>query len=189
MGDAMRGLLLSLLFLAVTGVMPGVLSGAADAQKGLSTGANLDGIDNANRIAENARRKLDGMRKEGVDALQKQDFAAADKIFTNMAAQNPTTTDAHYLLGIAKLGLQNWAEAKQVLEIAVKKEAARPEPKARLGVAYLRLNDTAGAMKQREELAGMGAKCNGCPDAPRIAENLALLDRAIAARTPVTPPG
>jgi TolA-binding protein len=180
----MRGLLLALIFLAGAGAA----SGAADAQKGLSTGPNLDGIDNANRIEENARRKLDAMRKDGVDALQKQDFAGAEKIFTNMAAQNPTTTDAHYLLGIAKLGLQNWAEAKQVLEIAVKKEADRPEPKARLGVAYLRLNDTGGAMKQREDLASMAAKCKGCPDAARIADNLALLDRAIAARSPSTPP-
>jgi hypothetical protein len=181
----MRGLLLALLFLAASGVM----SGVADAQPGLSSAPNLDGVDNANRIGENARRKLDGMRKDGVEALQKQDFAGADKILTNMAAQNPTTTDAHYLLGIAKLGLQNWAEAKQVLEIAVKKEATRPEPKARLGVAYLRLNDTGGAMKQREDLAAMAEKCKGCADAPRIAENIALLDRAIAARTPAAPPG
>ena len=180
----MRALFLCLLFLASAGVMPGVISGAADAQKGLSTGPNLDGIDNANRLAENQKRKLDGMRKDGVAALQKEDFAGAEKIFARMADQNPTTTDSHYLLGVARLAQQNWTGAKEALEVAVTKDVNRPEPKALLGVAYLRLNDAAGAMKQREELAGLGAKCNGCPDAPRIAENLALLDRAIAARAP-----
>jgi TolA-binding protein len=184
----MRGLGLALLFLIAAGAMPVVLSGAAEAQKGLSTGMNLDGADNANRIAENKKRKLEGMRKDGVEALQRQDFAGAETIFTKLAGENPTTNDAHYLLGIAKLSLQKWAEAKQVLEIAVKKEAMRPEPKARLGVACLRLNDAAGAIKQREELAGMAAKCKDCPDAQRIAENLALLDRAIAAQTPAAPP-
>ncbi len=181
----MRALLVSVLVVAATGVM----AGAASAQPGLSTGMSLDGIDRATRIEENARRKLEGMRKEGVDALQKQDFAAAEKAFAKLVAQNPTTTDAHYLMGIAKLGLQNWTEAKEVLEIAVKKEAARPEPKARLGVAYLRLNDTASAAKQRDELAGLSAKCSGCPDAARITENLALLDRAIAAQAPKPAPG
>lgn len=182
MGVEMRALSFGFLVLAAFSAMPG-----ADAQKGLSSGMNLDGVDNASRIADNTKRKLEGMRKEGVDALQKQDFAGADKIFAKLAAENPTTNDAHYLLGVAKLGLQNWAEAKGVLEIAVKREANRPEPKARLGVACLRLNDVAGATKQREDLAAMQAKCKDCPDAPRIAENLALLDRAIAARTPATP--
>jgi hypothetical protein len=84
-------------------------------------------------------------------------------------------------MGLAKLGLQNWADAKQFLELAVKQDAKWPDPKSRLGVAYLRLNDTDGAMKQRAELAGLSSACNGCKDAKSITENLAMLDRAIAA--------
>jgi Flp pilus assembly protein TadD len=164
------------------------ITGTANAQPGLSGGMNLDGIDRAARIEENTRRKLEGMRKEGVDALQKQDFAGAETAFAKLAAQNPTTNDAHYLLGVAKLGLQKWAEAKDVLEIAAKKQPTQPEPRARLGVAYLRLNDAASAAKQREELAGLASKCNGCPDAARITENIALLDRAIAAQAPKPAP-
>lgn len=180
----MRGLVLSVLFLAAAGSV----CGAASAQPGLSSAPNLDGADNANRIAENAKRKLDGIRKEGIEALQKQDFAGAEKAFGKLVAQNPTTTDAHYLMGVAKLGLQNWADAKQFLEIAVKKESSRPEPKARLGVAYIRLNDLDSAKKQRDDLAALAAKCNGCADAARINENLGMLDRALAPPAPKVAP-
>ncbi len=34
--------------------------------------------DNANRIEENVRRKLDGLRKDGLEAMQKGDFAGAE---------------------------------------------------------------------------------------------------------------
>jgi len=184
MGEFMRGLVLSALVLAFAGAAPGI----AYAQKGLSTGPNLDGIDNANRIAENTRRKLEIIRKEGIDALQKQDFAGAEKAFTKLAAQNPTTSDAQYLLGFSKLGQQNWAGARQDLEIAIAKEPDRPDPKGRLGVAYVKLNEFDLAKKQRDELTALSSRCNGCPDAPRIAENLALLDRALARPAPAAVP-
>lgn len=176
----MRGLFLSALMLAVACSM----SGGAAAQKGLSTGPNLDGMDNANRIAENTRRKLDGMRKEGLEALQKQDFAGAEKAFGKLAGQEPTLSDAHYLLGVARIGLQNWAGARQSLETAIQKEPDRPDPKGRLGVTYVRLGELDLAKKQRDDLAALSARCNGCPDATRIADNLGLLDRALAAAQP-----
>jgi tetratricopeptide (TPR) repeat protein len=180
----MRGLFLSALMFAAAGLM----AGGATAQKGLSTGPNLDGIENANRIAENARRKLDGVRKDGIEALQKQDFAGAEKAFAKLVAQDPTLSDAHYLMGIAKIGLKNWADARQFLETAVLKEPTRPDPKARLGVTYVKLNELELAKKQRDELAGLSARCNGCPDAARITENLALLDRALAPPAPNSAP-
>lgn len=173
----MRSLVLSVLILAAAGAA----SGVAHAQPGLSSAPNLDGADNANRIAENAKRKLDGMRKEGIEALQKQDFAAAEKAFGKLVAQNPTTNDANYLMGLAKLGLQNWTDARQFLELAVKQDPKWPDPKSRLGVAYLRLNDADAAAKQRADLATLSSGCNGCKDAKSITENLAMLDRAIAA--------
>lgn len=176
----MRGLFLSALFLAAAAALPGV----AHAQPGLSTGMNLDGIDNASRIAENTRRALQTLRNTGLEALQKQDFVAAAKAFGDLVSREPTTTDAHFLMGVAKLGQQDWAEAKKFLEIAVREEPKRPDPKARLGVAYVKLNDIDAAMKQRAELASMASKCNGCGDAARIADNLALLDRSLAAAKP-----
>lgn len=180
----MRGWFLSALVLAFAGAAPGI----AYAQKGLSTGPNLDGIDSANRVAENSRKKLDIMRKAGLELLQKQDFAGAEKAFAKLLAQNPTTSDAHYLMGFAKLGLQNWAEARQFLEIAIAEEPDRPDPKGRLGVAYVKLNEFDLARKQRDELAALSSTCKGCSDAARIAENLALLDRALARPTPAPVP-
>jgi len=175
----MRGLILSALMLAAIGSV----SGVANAQAGLTTGLNPEGADRANRIEEYARRELMGIRKEGIDALQAQDFVGAEKSFGELASRVPTLTDAHYLLGVAKLGLKKWDEAKQVLEIAVKQEPRRPEPKSRLGVTYVRLNDFDSAMKQRAELASMDKKCKGaCSEAAGIAEGLALLDKALAAK-------
>jgi TolA-binding protein len=177
----MRGLMLSVLMLAAFGAA----TGAASAQPGLSTGLNPEGADHASRIEDNARRALMAIRKTGVDALNNQDFATAEKTFAELVAKTPTTSDAHYLMGLAKLGLKNWAEAKQFLEIAVKQEPKRAEPKSRLGVAYVRLNEIDAAKKQREELAAMEKKCKGtCPEAPAIASNLALLDQVLAAKAP-----
>ncbi len=181
----MRSFVVSLLVLAAAAAAPG----PALAQPGLSSAPNLDGADNANRIAENAQRALQALRKEGLEALQSQDFPAAEKAFGKLLSRNPTTADASYLMGLTKLAQQNWAEARQYLETAVKKEPTRPDPKARLGVAYVKLNDTEAAMKQRAELAGLASKCNGCSDAARIAENLALLDRALAPKPPAATPG
>lgn len=175
----MRGLFLSVLMLAAIGS----LSGVAHAQPGLSTGLNPEGADRANQIEENARRQLMAIRKVGVEALQSQNYPVAEKTFSELLARSPTTSDANYLMGLAKLGLQNWGEAKQFLEIAVKQEPKRPEPKARLGVTYVRLNDIDAAKKQRAELVKMDKKCKGgCGDAAGIADGLALLDKALASQ-------
>lgn len=177
----MRSLLVSVLLIAGMGAA----IGTANAQPGLSSAPNLDGADNANRIAENARRAVEQIHKTGIEALQRQDFAAAEKSFSDLLSRNPTTTDANYLMGIAKLGLGRWEEAKPFLEKAVKLEPKRPEPKARLGVTYVKLNDTGSAMKQRADLAALASKCgNGCADGPRIAENLKMLDQALAPKPP-----
>lgn len=178
-----RGVVVLGLVLAA-GAAGGLGHGVAQAQPGLSSAPNLDGAYNANRIQEEAMRAMQGLRKEGIEAMQKQDFAGAEKAFGKLVLRNPTTSDANYLLGLAKLALSNWAEARQYLEIAIRQEPSRPDPKARLGIAYVKLNDRASAQKQREELAKLAAKCNGCPDAKAIGDNMALLDRALGSAQP-----
>lgn len=181
----MRGVLASILVLAAVSSAAGV----SIAQKGLSTGPNLDGIDNARRIEENKLRALEVSRKAGLAALQVQDFTLAEKHFAELLAFDPTTSDASYLMGVTQIGLNKWAEAKQYLEVAVKNEPKRPEPKARLGVAHVMLSDFASATAQRTELASMASKCTGdCPDAKRIADNLAMIDRVLAAAQPKPAP-
>lgn len=176
----MRNLAISILVLAAVGSV----SGVATAQPGLSTGMNTDGIDRNRRIEEDQKRALDKLRKAGLAALQAQDFATAEKSFGSLLEKNPTTSDANYLMGLAKIGLKKWPEAKQYLEVAITEEPKRPEPKARLGVADIMVNDMEGAIAQRIVLADMAEKCNGCADAKKINDNLAMIDKVLAAVQP-----
>lgn len=181
----MRKLVASILVLAAIGATAGV----SHAQKGLSTGPNLDGIDNARRIEENKLRALEAPRKAGLAALQAQDFALAEKNFAELLSFEPTTSDAHFLMGLAKLGLEKWLEAKVSLEAAVQDEPKRPEPKARLGVAHVMLGDINSAADQHDALSKMARDCQRCPDAKAIADNLTMLDKLLVRVTskPATP--
>lgn len=179
----MRRLLISVVILAAIG-------GSAHAQKGLSTGPNLDAIDRSLRIEENKKREMEASRKVGLDALQAQDFTLAEQSFTKLLSFDPTTSDANYLMGLAQIGLKKWPEAKVSLEAAVKIEPKRPEPKARLGVAHVMLGDINSAADQHDALGAMARECNGCPDQKNVNDNLLMLDKILVAATtkkPATP--
>jgi hypothetical protein len=154
---------------------------AAHAQPGLSTKPNYDGVFNADRIDENAQRQLQALHSTATEALAAQDYAGAEATLAVLVKRDPTTLDARFLMGLAKGGLGKWEEARSHLEAAVKSEPTRPEPKARLGLAYAMLNDTAGVARQRAELAKLDAACKGtCNDAKWIAEGIAMVDQAAA---------
>ena len=177
----MRKLVVSILVLVAIGGP----TAAAFAQPGLSTGMNTDGIDRNRRIEENQKRAVDKVRKVGLEALQAQNFAVAEKSFESLLEKIPTSSDAHYLMGLAKMGLKKWPEAKQFLEVAILEEPKRPEPKARLAVADIMINDMTGAATQRAELVGLQSQCAGaCPDAKLIDANLAMIDKVLAAIAP-----
>lgn len=175
----MRRLVTSLLVLGAINAATGM----AIAQKGLSTGPNLDGMENARRIEENKARERDGARKAGLAALQEQNFAAAEQEFAKLLSFDPTTSDASYLMGLAQIGLEKWPEAKLSLEAAVKTEPKRPEPKARLGVAHVMLGEINAAADQHDALNAMVQECQRCPEAKTIADNLLMLDRILVAAT------
>jgi Flp pilus assembly protein TadD len=176
----MRGLLVSILVLAAIGSA----SGVAIAQPGLSTGMNTDGIDRNRRIEEDQKRTLDKLRKAGLEALQAQNFALAEKSFGSLLEKNPTTNDANYLMGITQLGLQKWLEASQYLQLAVRSEPDRPEPKGRLAVAYIMIGNVDSAREQRTILSDMAGRCSGCADAKKINDNVAMIDKVLAAIKP-----
>lgn len=180
----MRRLVLSALVLAAMAAS----TGAAIAQKGLSTGPDIDAMDRATRIDEQKRRALEQPRKEGLEALQAQDFTLAEKKFTELLSFDPTTSDASYLMGITQIGLKKWPEAKQYLEVAIKNEPKRPEPKLRLGIAALMTGDIDTAKAQRADLADLSSKCGSCADAKKITDNIATLDKVIAAATKAATP-
>lgn len=167
------------LFAAAAGLS---LSPLAHAQPGLSTKPNYDGVYNADRIDEAAQRELMILHNEVTEALAAQDYATAEAKAGQLVRRNPTTLDANFLMGLAKIGLGKWDEAKTQLQSAVNKEPKRPEPKTRLGLAHVKLNDLEAAKRQRAELANLDAACKGaCSDAKWIAEGIAALDHALAA--------
>lgn len=153
----------------------------AHAQQGLSTGPNYDGIHNASRISEHAERELNKLHTDATSALSAQDYAGAEAVLAQLVRRNPTTLDADFLMGLAKSGLGKWEEARTHFEAAVKSEPKRPEPKARLGLAYAMLNNTDGVNRQRAELVKLDEACKGaCSDAKWIADGIALVDQALA---------
>ncbi len=154
--------------------------------EGLSKGVDYDLTDKAGRVDERTRIELLALHKTAVDALQARDFVAAEKTLTDLVRRSPTTTDANFLMGLAKIGLDKWEGAKVYLELAIQKEPLRPEPKTRLGLVYAKLNNPDGARKLREELVNLDSACNRtCEDATWIADGLVLLDEALAPKTPV----
>lgn len=179
----MRGLLVSILLLAAAGGVTGV----ASAQPGLSGGNDLDAIDRAHRLDQEKARARDAARNVGLAALQSGDFAAAEKSFTTLLSYDPTTSDANYLMGLAQLGLQKWSDAKLSLQAAVISEPARPEPKARLGVAHVMLGDINSAADQHDALSAMWSACNKCENAQSIADSLTMLDKILVAATKPKP--
>jgi TolA-binding protein len=105
--------------------------------KGLWTRPDYDRIYAADRVDEFARRELVSLHKTATASLDAKDYAAAEATLSVLVDRDPTTTDARFLMGLAKIGLGKWSEARTWLEAAVKEEPARPEPKTRLGLTYV----------------------------------------------------
>lgn len=179
---ALRSLILAAIGFAVAGASnaQGSQDNPLSPLKGLWNRPDYDAIDRANRIDEFNERELMALRKTAIDALEIKNFVAAERTLGELVLRNPTTTDAHFLLGLAEIGLGKWEQARIALEAAVLSEPERPEPKTRLGLTYLKLNDAEAAKRQRGDLASLDTRCKqACPDATWIKDGLILLDEAL----------
>ncbi len=157
------------------------LAGAAQAQPGLSTGPDYDLIYKADRIDDNAVSGLAQLQQQGLAALQAKDFATAETAFADLLRRNPSAVGASFMLGLSKIGLEKWDEARVALERAVVDEPDRPEPKTRLGLTYVMLQDSVAAGQQRNALLMLDADCKGsCADAVWIKDGIVALDQALA---------
>jgi TolA-binding protein len=117
---------------------------------------------------------------QGMQALQARNYPLAEGIFDDVLRQNRNHADANFLMGVAKMGLDKWDEAKKYLEIAVRKSPKRPDPRSRLGVTLIKLGDIEGAKQQREELVKLQAACKGgCRDGQYINDGIAMIDGAM----------
>ncbi len=121
--------------------------------------------------------------QDGVEALQARNFVVAEGIFEDFLLGNPTHPDANFMMGVTKMSMEKWEEAKTYLEVAVKKNSKAPDPKSRLGVTLAKLGDVNGAMEQRAALEKMGKDCKAkCRNAQWIANGITMIDEALAAK-------
>lgn len=152
------------------------LAGAAQAQ--VPRGFTPQGAD-AQRLEGNKGLSA-AHYNSGVQAVQSKNFAVAEGIFNDILRQNPNHADANFMMGITKMSLNKWDDAKKYLEVAVKKSPKEPDPKSRLAVTLIKLGDIDGAMEQRAALEKMDKDCKGkCRKAEWIANGLALVDSAL----------
>jgi predicted Zn-dependent protease len=152
------------------------LAGGADAQ--VPRGFTPQGADQ--QRMENDRSISSRHYQSGVEAVQARNFQVAEGIFEEILRQNPNHADANLMMGITKMSLDKWEEAKKFLEIAVRKSPKSPDPKSRLGVTLVKLGDIPGAMEQRAALEKMDKDCKGkCRNAEWIASGLAMINAAL----------
>jgi TolA-binding protein len=117
----------------------------------------------------------------GVIALKDQDFTGAETIFANFLKYKQNNADANFYMGVAKMNLGKWDDAKQYLEIAVSRKPQHPDPKSRLGVTYAKLGDAAAANALRADLVKMNDDCkDACRLSPYIKGGIQMIDEALA---------
>ena len=173
----MRALMLTGLVLAATLAF----AGAAHAQEGLSTGPDYNLIDKADRVDENGQRDVNLLRQRALAALQVKDYAGAEIALAEVLRFKNPTPGANFLMGLAKIGLEKWTEAQPYLEAATVDEPQRPEPKTRLAITYVKLDNPEAAKQQRTALAALDASCSKtCADAQWISEGILLIDQALS---------
>lgn len=80
----------------------------------------------------------------GLDALHLGKFNRAETAFAKVLKRDADNADANLYMGVARMNLGKWEDAKTNLEIALNGLPTHPDPKSRLGVTYAMLGDTAG---------------------------------------------
>jgi tetratricopeptide (TPR) repeat protein len=83
----------------------------------------------------------------GMIRLQKNDFATAQKIFTEMIQANPQYPKGYYFLGMAQLGSGNAQQALNNFNTASQDESIRQNCYKLMGDCYMKLGNQQEAMK------------------------------------------
>lgn len=106
--------------------------------------------------------------KQGMDAIQKQDFAGAKKVLTEAAAKDAKDPQAAYYLGVALDGLGDVPGAMAQYKKALELDPKLVEAAVNLSGAQFEQKDAAGALATAEQ----GLKAN--PKSPELLVNRAL---------------
>lgn len=117
----------------------------------------------------------------GTDYLQAGDYAKAERAFKRVINVVKSDANSHYLLGITHMQQDEWNPAAKALKNAVRYNPELHDARARLAVAYIKLDQAAKADEQLAELKAAKAACAGaCPASADIDAALALVEAAKA---------
>jgi Flp pilus assembly protein TadD len=106
--------------------------------------------------------------KQGMDAIQKQDFAAAKQVLTDAVSKDPKDPQAAFYLGVAMEGLGDSAGAMAQYKKALELDPKLVEAAVNLSGDQYDKKDAAGALATAEQ----GLKAN--PKSPELLLNRAL---------------
>lgn len=123
--------------------------------------------------------------RDGVAALQAQDYTVAIRHFRTARRSAPNDPNINYALGLAHMGAGEPSEARSALERSVRSEAAPVAARLQLGLVYLELNERERAVEQQTALAAAITACDAaCGDQRRgeLQAAHAQLTRAIDAQ-------
>lgn len=117
----------------------------------------------------------------GVAALEANDFARAESIFNEGLRYYGNNPRFRFFMGVAKMNLGKWEEARKYLRTAARELRKLPDPKSHLGVTYAKLGDIDSAIAQRARLVEMAEACKGtCKLSPYIMSGIEMIDEALA---------
>ena len=111
--------------------------------------------------------------KQGMDAIQKQDYAGAKKVLGDAVAKDPKDPQAVFYLGVALDGLGDTPGAVAQYKKALELDPKLVEAAVNLSGAQYEQKDAAGALATAEQ----GLKAN--PKSPELLVNRALSQEAL----------
>jgi len=111
--------------------------------------------------------------KQGMDAIQKQDFARAKQVLSDAVAKDPKDPQAAFYLGVALDGLGDGSGAMTQYKKALELDPKLVEAAVNLSGAQFEQKDAAGALATAEQ----GLKAN--PKSPELLINRALALEAL----------
>lgn len=140
----------------------------------------------APEVRERAANSSAWRLQTGVEALQSKNFVVAETVFDEVLKRDNRNPSVNFMMGVTKMSLGKWPEARRYLELAVRGDPKNPDPKSRLGVTLIKLGEMDAAMDQRAALVKMSEACKGqCRLAEYISGGIAMID---SARPPAAPP-
>jgi Flp pilus assembly protein TadD len=127
--------------------------------------------------------------REGVAALQAEDYKKAEKKFGEVLSVAPKHPEANYYMALAKIGNGKTKSAVRYLEKAVKERSNFVEARERLALVKIELGEPEEAQEQLAAIESLKADCaaeGACDDAYRVRVDQAIerVSAALAAGAP-----